>query len=407
MFRSNLALKIVAILFAVILWSYVLSMVNPLRLKEIKDVSVALDMQTLKAGNLAISRDLSDIPDTVSIRVKVKQSEQKFLNNQTAKAYVDLSNISHPGIYHLTISANPGYGELIDVNPAEITLYVDQYVTRQVPVNVVKQGSVPAGYYADEPVINPGVINISGAKTDVQKVVNARCTVNLDGLKEGYSKSFEVELLDAAGNVVDPSLFSETLPTVIVNLNVLPVKEVEVDVEGSIIGQESLAAGYEIIGITCNPSKVRIVGEKSLLDGIDSIKLIPFTVAGSNTDIVTFPTFAMPEGIRILGADKAEVTVSIREITDQKPFKGVPVKIKNLSAGYEAVLDTSSVDVTVLAGISKLSKLLRSDIVPYVDLDGLTEGTYSLNIQFELPDGFVSENFSPSVLTVNVTIRRK
>jgi YbbR domain-containing protein len=64
------------------------------------------------------------------------------------------------------------------------------------------------------------------------------------------------------------------------------------------------------------------------------------------------------------------------------------------------------VDVTVLAGVSAMSTLRASDVVPYIDLNGMGEGTYTLNILFELPDGFASENFAPSVTTITVTISR-
>lgn len=408
MCRSNLVLKIVAVLFAVVLWSYVLSQTNPVRVKDVEDVLVAGEnMASLVAKDLAISGDLTEILSSVDIRVSISQNDLKNLNNKNARAYVDFSTISGPGTYPLDIKVDLPYGQLIEVNPSKVTLKVDKNKTRPIPVNVITEGSVPAGYYAYDPAISPGIINIQGAMTYVQKVVSARCIVNLDGLTEGYSKSSEVELLDADGNVVDPAPFSGQLPSVIVNLSVLPVKEVDVDVLGSIVGQNSLAPGYEITNTSCNPSKVRIVGEKPLLEGISSIELFPFSVAGSNTDVITLVSFAPPEGVTVLGADKAEVTVNIREKTGQKTYKNVAIKTKNLSSGLAASISPSSVDVTVLAGESLMSKLLRSKIVPYVDLDGLTEGTYSLKIYFELPAGLAPENFTPSALTVNVAIRRR
>lgn len=408
MCRGNLVLKIVAVLFAVILWSYVLSQTNPTRVKDVEDVPVTGEnMASLVAKELAISGDLAEILSSVDIRVSISQNDLNNINNKNIKAYVDFSAISGAGTYPLEIKVDLPYGQLISVNPRNITLKVDKNKARPIPVNVITQGSVPVGYYADAPTISPDIINIQGPMTDVQKVLSARCIVNLNGLTEGYSRSCEVELLDAEGNIVDPAPFSGALPSVIVNLSVLPVKEVDVDVLGSIVGQDSVAPGYEITNTSCNPSKVRIAGEKALLDGIDFVQLFPFSVAGSNTDVITLASFAPPEGIKVLGVDKAEVTVNIREKTQLKTYKGVAIKTKNLSSGMAASISPSSVDVTVMAGVSKMSKLLRSDIIPYIDLDGLKEGTYSLNVYFELPEGFAPENFTPSVLSVNVTIRKK
>jgi YbbR domain-containing protein len=54
-----------------------------------------------------------------------------------------------------------------------------------------------------------------------------------------------------------------------------------------------------------------------------------------------------------------------------------------------------------------MSKLLRSQIVPYVDLDGLVPGTHYVQVKFELPDGFVEENIRSATASVKVTIRTK
>jgi YbbR domain-containing protein len=188
LFRSNLALKIVAVLFAIILWSYVLSNVNPLRDREIQNVPLTYSTENLNSG-LAISKDLSNKPATVNIRVEVRQNDLKNLNNQNAQAYIDLSGINSPGSYIRNINAGTKYGDVVEVSPSQVSLRVDYNITRQVPVKVDATGSVPAGYYAYVPEITPNIISISGAETDVQKVVSARCTVNLNGLTEGFSKS--------------------------------------------------------------------------------------------------------------------------------------------------------------------------------------------------------------------------
>ena len=405
--RSNLVLKIMALLFAVILWSYVLSEENPTRVSGVNDVAIQYENEEdLTDKGLAISGSLSEILEDVDLRIEVKQSELKYLTNQNVDVYVDLSGIDGTGYYTLDIEADTTYGDVLDINPSEVTLYVDDYVTRTVPVDVEVIGEVPDGYYASEPEITPDVLSISGAKVDVETVSSAVCSIDLTGLTEGYKKSVSVTLLDTEGNPVDENLFSDSF-SVIVEQEVLSEKIVPVDVANSILGQDDLATGYEITEITCDPESVQIVGEAATLDEIDSVLLVAYSVSGASEDAVIPLDYDLPEGVQVLDTDKAQVYINIREITGTSDYSDVEIEQKNLSSGLTAVIDEDTVDVTVIAGLSKLSKLSKSDIVPYVDLDGLEPGVYSLDVLFEIPEGFVEENFSASTSTVTVTITEK
>lgn len=406
-FRNNLSLKIIALIFAVILWSYVLYATNPAREKVISDITVRYEnAEDLKAKDLAI---VGSFPDdfSVDIRVKINQKDLSLFNAQGAQAFVDLSGINATGTYPLKITAISAYGQVLEVNPLSVTLTIDRLVTKQVPVIVKTTGSVPSGYYAGIPEISPDYVNITGAQADIKKVTNALCVIELDGLTSGYNKSVDVTLSDDNGNAVPASLFSGDFPSVMVKLSVLPVKTVTVDAASSIIGQDSIAPGYEITGITSSPKTVQIVGEKAVIDTVSSVRLVSYSVSGFSSDIVVPIDFAPTEGVTVLADEKAVVTVNIREITSRSTFTAIPVGYRNLSAGLTASFDTAVVDVTVIAGQSRVSKLKKSSIVPFIDLDGLTPGTYTRSIQFEVPQGFTAENFSSSVSTVTVTVKKK
>lgn len=406
MFRSNLVLKIAAVLFAVVLWSFVLSVVNPVRERELRTVPVVWQGgESLKEKGLAVPGSLSDILSSVKVRVRLKQNEVKLLTDDKAEAYIDLSIINGVGTYRLRVNAKTSYGQVIQVSPSHITVYADERHTKDVPVNVETTGSVAEGFHADDPKISPNVVRITGAKTEVDKVKSALCVVDLNGLEEGYRKTEDVTLLDENGDAVNPAMFSEAITSVVVEMNVLPVKTVSVDAEGSMIG--SPVPGYEITGVETNPKTVQVVGKKELLGDIHSMQLTPFSVAGLSLDTVMLVGYAPPEGVRVLGPDKAEVTISIREITEQESYKKVKIELRNLMPGMQAAADPDSVDVTIIAGVTKLSKLLRRDVIPYVDLDGLEPGQYTLSVMFVIPEGFVIENFTPAITTVNVTVSRK
>ncbi len=407
MLKSNWLLKIMSVFFAVILWSYVLAENDPLRTREIEDVPVRYsNSEELSAKDLAILGGFSDILSSVTVKVEANQSEVKYLNNKNVFAYADLSTINGTGEHVINITAESTYGEVLTISPSQITVSIDDLVTRMVPVIVETTGSVADGYYAMQPAVSAEVINITGARADVEKVVKAVCTVNLTGLTSGYKQSIETKLLDTAGNTVNSSLFTGSIPSVIVSIDVPAKKTVPVNTGDLLLGQEEIASGYEIAGITVDPQTVDILGEKSVLDSIDSISLTPISVSGASSDIVSLLSYDLPNGVTLLTEGQPQVYISIKEITDVKLFEGVNINIENLPKGLKASLDIDSIDVSVIAGINKLKLLFRQDVIAYVDLSGLSAGEHVIPITFVLPEGFDEKNVSSSTKQVTVTLTK-
>lgn len=406
--RSNLVLKIMAVLFAVILWSYVLAEENPDRTRIVPDVPVRYEKYDQLTGKkLEISKSLSEELGYVNVKVRVKQSELDYLEKENIDAYVDLSVINEAGDYPLLkIEAKPKNfnGEVLEISPSTRMLHVDKYKSKPVPVEVKTIGSVPDGYYASQPVLAPTTVEIKGAQTDVQKVASAVCNVDLTGLTEGFSRNMDIDLLDYDGNIIDKNLFDD-LPSVIVKLDLQHMKTVPVDASGSIVGQDEVSTGYEVVDITSVPETVQITGSASALAKIDKIGLVPYSISGTSaSESVALDYAPEDEGVTVLTTEKAQVYITIREIMKTKTYSNVSLEEKNLASGLSVEFSQPKVDVTVMAGISKVSKLSRSDIMPYVDLEGLKAGTHSLEVVFEIPEGFSEENFTSSAGTVTVRI---
>ncbi len=405
--KSNPVMKIMALLFAIILWSYVLSVINPDRTKFVPEVNATYyGNAELNDRHLVVTNSLSDVLDKVTVKVQVKQSDIKLLSNNSIDAYVDVSDINGPGDYVRKVEAKlTGLsGLVIETNPAKIKVHVDWYNSKPVPVTLNVIGSVPSGYYASTPEIMPTTVEVKGAQTDVQKVASAVCNVDLTGLTKGFSKNMDIDLLDADGNIIDKKLLQIELPSVIVTLKVQSMKTVPIDATGSIIGQDEVANGYEVSDIACEPQRVDIAGDAQTLAGIKSISLVPYSVSGKSASESVALDYQPPEGVTVLTQQKAQVNIAIREVTNTKTYKDVAIKTRDLGGGLHADISPPKVDVTAMAGVSAMSKLSRADIVPYVDLDGLKPGTYSRDVLFEIPKGFSDQNFTASTVTVTVTI---
>jgi YbbR domain-containing protein len=202
LFKNNLVLKIMALFFAIVLWSYVLSETNPARDKVLPEVPITYTHQEqLDAQDLAISRSLSEQLEKVSVRVKVSQNYIKYLTPNSVQLTVDLSKINDIGEWTLDISATSANSNctVVEVNPSTVTLTVDRKVTRTLPVAMEVAGSVTSGYYASDPVPEPDTVTLSGARADLENASSAVCAVDISGLTSWIKKSW-CDILDSEGN---------------------------------------------------------------------------------------------------------------------------------------------------------------------------------------------------------------
>ena len=81
-FTKNLALKIVSLLFAMLIWGYVMVEVNPKRVKTITDVPISFSGESsLHDRGLAVRGDRDDILGNATVRVKVQLTDYTGLDS--------------------------------------------------------------------------------------------------------------------------------------------------------------------------------------------------------------------------------------------------------------------------------------------------------------------------------------
>ena len=171
--------------------------------------------------------------------------------------------------------------------------------------------------------------------------------------------------------------------------------------------------------MSVTPETVRLVGERSVLDTIDSVKLDTINVSGLSELTIVKSEIIIPAGTRLLDeAGKLEddntvsVTVDIRESTSERVFEQMAIEVEGLGDGLSATLDVYAVDLHVEGRVSLVSILKRSDIRVLVDVTNLSAGEYDLDLFALIRDEESTVELQTSlfsgdvpVTTVHVTLR--
>lgn len=411
-FTKNIAIKVVAALFAMLLWGYVLTDQRPMRTKVVSDVSTSFDGEAdLIAQGMCIRGDRSEILTDVSVSVRAQITNYESVSARTVNAIISLRNISEPREYELPITAtvSSGLGTVQQVTPSTVTVEIDTMVTQTVPVTTSFTGELAEGYWADMDALSTTTrLDITGARTDVSRVTRAECVVDLTDRSSTIYSTFDVVLYDRDGGVVSSDIVIGTIPTSTVRLPIYPMRNVPIDALGSLVGVDNLASNYELGSAVATPSTVRVVGDEATISGLESLQLEPIAVNGLNASQTVEAEIIVPENVRLLDTDPVSVLIEVREISESKDIENLPITVVGLGAGLSARLDVESVDLTIKGRTSIVSRVTRGEVSINIDVTGLEAGTYTQPLQAFIRDEETTVELTSilSVTTATVTIQK-
>ncbi|HEX7124853.1 MAG TPA: CdaR family protein [Thermodesulfobacteriota bacterium] len=172
--RENWQLKILAVVFAVVLWLFVVGE----REAEI-GLIVPIDLRNIPSGTVVAA----DVEREAQVRVTGPQTRLASLSPDQVKVSVDVSGASpdHPIRVRLTPSAVtlPSGINLVRLTPPEIEVRLDPITRRRVPVEASIVGAPEAGLEVKGWRVEPPAVDIVGGTEAVARIEAVR-TVDVD-----------------------------------------------------------------------------------------------------------------------------------------------------------------------------------------------------------------------------------
>ena len=386
-FTKNIAIKVLSLMFAILLWGDVLMTQNPPRVKTVTDVTVSIEGEAdLTTRKLTLRGDRAALLEDVSVRVRTELTSYADISADDITASINLSRITSTGKHTVRIHAKSSSGDVVSVSPSEIEVEIDTLTTRNIPIEIHEEGELPEGYWAGDVQLDSATVLLEGPGTDLAKIVKAVGTIDLTNRTESLNQSIMLALYDKEGNVVESSILFGGMPTVVAKQEILPSKLVPIDVDGAIIGREELPENFEIAsyGTSLESTLVRIVGDADVIQKIESLSLEPVDVTGCTESIQQELAINVPEGVRIIGADSVNLQVTIREKTAVLELTELPIEIVGLARKQTATLSQELANVTFSGRVSLLAGITRGDVKVYADVTGLAAGTHDVKLALQI-----------------------
>lgn len=402
---NNLWLKLLSVVLALFLWSYVISTTPSItRDKTLSDISITVTGQSVleDSRGLAVLTDLNAL-ESVRVRVRVSQSSYAQVTSDNVRVELDLSSIRQEGKQSVRLQGSTTYGSVVEVYPQYIDLEVEKRDQRYVPVNVELTGVDTTSYWYSVSSRNPSQVVVSGPTSLVKTVSSAQVLLDVSGLTETHSWEEGFQLLDAQQQEI-PGALSVSTSSVRVTVEVYPIRVLTLSQEADQLTSGQVPEGYRVDQVEVNPTQVVVAAEQALLDGLTELTIEPVDLTGATQTFTAIAQVQTLKGIKYLSSDEVSVTVTISEQELTKRFSNVSLNLENQPQGMQAVPSAKQVDVKVTGPYSLVSQLIREDIQATVDLAGLTQGQYELPVEIAVdnyPDLVCSAQ--PAAITVTVS----
>lgn len=396
---SNWPYKLVSLLFAVLLWAYVLGEVNPEREKTLSNVSVQFTgIQQLNEQNLTTTESLDGMAQNVRVSLRAPRQDLSLLSEQYVTLTADLSRITSEGTFSIPIVARTSLGRIVAFEPSEIEVQVERQVTKTIPVNIVTTGKLDEALWMDSPRTSTQQLIVVGAASVVDRIVEARVPLDLSTLTTSINRAVDYVLCDAEGKEVSEGSYTVDRD-VMLAISVYEKRLLPVDVENSITGRDHIREGYEITEIIANPEKIWVAASAETFDNLKSIPFETIDLANKDVDTTYRLALRMPENVVWMETNSIDVIVRIREIQDAQQFTLSRVQVYRHGVAVETVNET--VTVTVMGPRSAVERLTASDIELYAEASDKS-GRQTLDVRARTEDSSLEVTVVPQTITVTL-----
>ena len=358
--HKNTKIKIISLLSAIVLWMYVMAVVDPEDTKLYENIPITItNLNEIKDLGLVVDPDDNLV---TSVYIKGKLSDLQKISANNIDVYGTVSNpIEGQNQLYLRASVNDKVTTEFKSDTIVINLEKSIEEEKNITVNIT-------GVYkdnVDKVDLDKTKVVVSGPRSSVDSVKYVQATFD--------TKSTELELkaLDSEMNEVD----HVTLEFNKVTAKVSYFQQKQVKINPIFSSNESNLVQDQ--DFTIIPSEINIKGKSDVINNIDSIntKIINVDELGTNNKIVDLD---IPDGIN---ADKDSVTIKLinKNKTKNSTFVYSGDDISLLNNEEDVSINDFEIPDDIIVKIqydNDSDRISKNDLKLYLDLsEGIVSGT--------------------------------
>ena len=387
--KNNSKIKIISLLSAMVLWMYVMAIVDPEETKLFENIPV-----TITNKNELNERDLVIYPEqdlTTNIYVTGKLSNLKKVTKDDINVYGQINNpLEGNNEIYLKVSTSQRVN--YDFKNPVMIVTLEKIISEDKSIKVDITGSGKNN--VDNIMLQDNIdkVSISGPRSLVNKVKRVVGTVKVSGESNNFSQSIKLEPVDANGKVVE----GVELEKDSVNVNIILLAQKTVPIILKLSDNSESGVNY-----TMSQNTVTIKGKKDIVDSINDIETQPVKLSeilpGTSKDIY----LQVPSGITIetkyITINKNSEENTLEEYTYTAKDIEIRNNTENIDKSKIKIPNSINVSIEYLQSEGSINK---DDIKLYIDLNEVSLEDNTCKIKYESIYEIEKINIDPDIVTI-------
>lgn len=351
---NNTKLKLISLLSAIVLWMYVMAVVDPEETKLFEDIPVSItNLNDLSDKDLVI---YPDTEVTTSVYVTGKLSTIQKMSKEDISVYGQINNPIE-GKNEIYLKVTPAQRVTYEFKNSIAIVNLEKIITENKKIEVEVTGDIKQDIDTLELENNNEEVEVSGPRSLVEKVEKIEAILNSNKQTDDFDISLDLKPVDKKGNIVS----GVELKTSSLNAKVTLLKEKTVPIKVNIEGENT--ENYKL-----SQDTVYIKGKRELVDKIEYISTQPINLSSIPKNTTMDISLIIPNGITSnIKSVSATLNIS-NSLTSEFIYNSNEVKIKNNVNN----IDTSNIKIpdtiTVNIEYDDTEEIDKQDITLYIDL---------------------------------------
>lgn len=283
--KENLPARIICLLVACGLWVYVMTDQNPIMERN---VEVRLQQMNLPNHMMAFN-----VPDKVM--VKVRGTRTKVSDNLENKIVATLNmKTATEGQQTIPVKVSFANGDVVQVIPSEVSVYVDTVSEKKVPVVTRIVGAISNDMTIGHSVITPAQVTLRGATHRIDKVNKVVAPIDVTDHQGDFQSESELVAVSEDGYDI-PNM--KIIPERVMVQATMVSQMLSVDIPVKLVMSGELPKGIIVTKSEVLPDKVRITAPPSMLKELKAINTKPVDVSKLEGSMVVAAELDLPEKV--------------------------------------------------------------------------------------------------------------
>ncbi|MGL5345891.1 MAG: CdaR family protein [Peptostreptococcaceae bacterium] len=372
--KNNTKIKLIALLSSIVLWMYVMAVVDPDETKVFEDVPVTItNIEELKDKDLIIYPE-EDI--TTNVYVTGRLSDIQKISKEDINVY---GQVSKPieGKNDIYLRVTPSSRVTYEFKNPVAIVNLEKIIENSKNIEIQIEGNSKDKIDTVELENDKNELLISGPRSLVDQVSSIRTVLNTDNRVEDYNTTLKLTPVDKKGNIIK----GVDLEIKSIKAKVILLKEKTVPINIQFTGENDPNVNLKDYKLSQNT--VYIKGKKSDIDKIEYINTKPVNLSEIPQSTSQEISLEIPEGIT---SDVKYITMklnNISKITNQFTYTSDEVKMNNSEDVDLSKLKLPETITVTVEYNSDIGTVAKEGISLYIDLaqENVTDGKYEIKYE--------------------------